>query len=73
MMDLADMEELLRDRLPAGHPAGDAFANFEKFCDRAEAILGVASLDDDDLGSAYDAWSTEITPEAFVSGLKRSA
>lgn len=72
MNDFADLEELLSTVLPAGHPAGDEFASFEKFCDRVEAILAVASLDDEDLGAAFDAWSTDISPEVFASGRQRS-
>ena len=67
MLGLADMEELLANRLPAGHPAGSEFESFENFCDTVERLMGVASLDDDVLGSAYDAWAAETSPEAFAA------
>lgn len=73
MNDLADLEELLSTVLPAGHPAGDEFASFEKFCDAAEKLLGVRNLDDNLLGLAFDAWSTEVSPELFVGGVRGGA
>lgn len=70
MMSLADLEELLGACLPAGSPAGDDFASFETFCDRAEQLLSVQSLDDEVLSLAFDRWSEDRTAEEFVAELK---
>lgn len=67
MLDLADMEELLANRLPAAHPAGSEFASFENFCDTVERIMGVASLDDSILSDAFDSWAADVSPEAFAA------